>query len=67
MLKQFLQEFNLLQLKVVKPQEISRARLGKDKVMNKEHTQPAFNCSKPTMETPEQYVKYVNSSDPNPR
>lgn len=34
MLKQFLQEFNLLQLKVVKSQEISRTRLGKDKVMN---------------------------------
>ena len=34
MLKQFLQEFNLLQFKALKSQEISRTRLGKDKVMN---------------------------------
>ena len=29
--------------------------------ISKVRTQPAFTCSKPTMETPEQYVKYAQS------
>ena len=31
------------------------------KKLSKVHSKPAFTCSKSTMETPEQYVKYVQS------